>query len=48
LFLLLVLGAVLFLRRSGGLSFSKLFDGVAPAASPAAKPGEFQHLEVHH
>jgi hypothetical protein len=46
LFLLLVLGAVIALRQSGGLSFSKLFDGVAPAPAPAPDAPTFQHLEV--
>jgi hypothetical protein len=46
LFLLLVLGAVILLRQSGGLSFSKLFDGVAPATAPAPEGPKFQHLEV--
>jgi hypothetical protein len=46
LFLLLVLGAVIVLRQSGGLSFSKLFDGVAPATAPAPETPQFQRLEV--
>jgi hypothetical protein len=46
LFLLLVLGAVIALRQSGGLSFSKLFDGVAPATAPAPEDAKFQRLEV--
>jgi len=47
LFLLLALGAVVVLRQSGGLSFGKLFDGVAPPPAPSAsQPPQFQHLEV--
>jgi hypothetical protein len=47
LFLLLALGGVLALRHGGGLSFGKLFDGVAPAAAPSpSEPAQFHHLEV--
>jgi hypothetical protein len=49
LFLLLALLGVLFLRHTGGLSFSKMFDTVAPArpaSGGAPAPGQFQHLEV--
>jgi hypothetical protein len=47
LFLVLVLLGVIVLKRSGGFSFSRMFDGVAPAPSGAAG-GEFRHLEVKH
>jgi hypothetical protein len=53
LFLVVVLLVVLILRRTGGLSFSKMFDSIAPpprtpAPSPSTSPsGEFRHLEVH-
>jgi hypothetical protein len=42
LFLLLALAGVLFIRHTGGLSFGKILDGVAPAESA----GGFQHIEV--
>jgi hypothetical protein len=42
LFLVLALGGVLFIKHTGGLSFRKMFDGVAPAQDGAG----FQHLEV--
>jgi len=42
LFLVLALGGVLFIKRTGGLSFRKMFEGVAPT-EPA---GGFQHIEV--
>jgi hypothetical protein len=42
LFLILALGGVLFIKHTGGLSFGRIFDGVAPAESA----GGFQHLEV--
>lgn len=42
LFLVLALGGVLFIKHTGGLSFRKMFDDVAPAQDRAG----FQHLEV--
>jgi hypothetical protein len=46
LFLVLVLLGVLVLKRTGGLSFSRMFDGVAPAPAGGAGGAGFQHLEV--
>jgi hypothetical protein len=46
LFLVLVLLGVLVLKRTGGLSFSRMFDGVAPAPADGTGGGAFQHLEV--
>jgi hypothetical protein len=48
LFLVLLLAGVLFLRHSGGLSFGKLFEGFAPAPTPAptSKSPDFQRLKV--
>ena len=46
LFLVLVLLGVLVLRRTGGLSFSRMFDGVAPAPAGTAGSAGFRHLEV--
>jgi hypothetical protein len=43
LFLILALGGVLVIKRTGGLSFRRMFDDVAPAEPN----GGFQHLEVH-
>ena len=46
IFLVLVLLGVLVLKRTGGLSFSRMFEGVAPAPPPSgAAGGGFQHLE---
>jgi hypothetical protein len=47
LLLVLLLAGVLFLRSSGGLSFGKLFEGIAPAptSQPATSPA-FQRLNV--
>jgi hypothetical protein len=45
LFLILALGAILFIKRMGGLSLSKLFNDVAPSAAPRSEP-PFQRLEV--
>jgi len=42
LFLILALGGVLVIKRTGGLSFRKMFEDVAPAPDSAG----FQHLEV--
>jgi hypothetical protein len=42
LFLILALGGVLFIKRTGGLSFRRMFEDVAPPQTA----GGFQHLEV--
>jgi hypothetical protein len=42
LFLVLALGGVLFIKRTGGLSFRRMFEDVAPPQTS----GGFQHLEV--
>ena len=46
-FLLAALVAIIFIKRMGGFSLAKLFDGVAPppAAARDAEP-PFRHLEV--
>lgn len=52
LFLIFALLGVLAIKRAGGLSLSRLFDGVAPAPASAGRDtgrdaqGHFQHLEV--
>jgi len=49
LFLIAALIAVVVIKRMGGFSFAKLFDGVAPAPprAPADRQAApFQHLEV--
>jgi hypothetical protein len=48
IFLVLVLGAVLFVRHTGGLSLGKVFDTVAPTSGPvpAERSATYQHLEV--
>jgi hypothetical protein len=43
LFLIAALIAIIVIKRMGGFSLAKIFDGVAPA--PQAQP-RFQHLEV--
>jgi hypothetical protein len=49
LFLIVALAAIIVIKRMGGFSFAKLFDGVAPPPPPApaqqSQP-QFQHLEV--
>ena len=45
LFLLAALVAIIAVKRMGGLSLGKLFDGVAPAPAPQPEPA-FQRLEV--
>jgi hypothetical protein len=55
LFLVLALLGVLIIKRAGGLSLSRLFDGVAPPPPPASSSAggkaraperDFQHLDV--
>ena len=45
LFLIAALVAIIAIKRMGGFSLGKLFDGVAPAPARQAEP-KFQHLEV--
>ena len=45
LFLILALGAILFIKRMGGFSLSKLFNDVARPPARQSEP-PFQHLEV--
>ena len=45
LFLIAALVAILFIKRMGGFSLSKLFNDVAPAPAPQSEPS-FQRLEV--
>jgi hypothetical protein len=45
LFLILALGAILFIKRMGGFSLTKLFNDVAPPPAPRSEP-PFQRLEV--
>ena len=45
LFLILALGAILFIKRMGGFSLSKLFNDVAPPPASKSEP-PFQRLEV--
>jgi hypothetical protein len=42
LFLVLALGGVLFIKHTGGLSFRRMFEDVAPPQTA----GGFQHIEV--
>ena len=47
LFLLAALVAIIVIKRMGGFSLAKLFDGVAPAPQPAPKQDQpFRRLEV--
>jgi hypothetical protein len=48
LFLIVALGAILFIKRMGGFSLSKLFNDVAGGGPPPASKAEppFQRLEV--
>jgi hypothetical protein len=47
LFLLAALVAIVAIKRMGGFSLAKLFDGVAPPpAPPKQTEPPFQHLEV--
>jgi len=45
LFLIAALIAIIVIKRMGGFSLAKLFDGVAPTPAQKARP-QFQHLEV--
>ena len=45
LFLIVALGAILFIKRMGGFSLSKLFNDVAPPPASKSEP-PFQRLEV--
>jgi len=45
LFLLVALVAIIAIKRMGGFSLGKLFDGVAPGPARQPEPG-FQHLDV--
>jgi hypothetical protein len=45
LFLIAALVAIIAIKRMGGSSLGKLFDGVAPAPAPQQEPA-FRHLEV--
>ena len=46
-FLLLALVAIIVIKRMGGFSLTRLFDGVAPAPQPAPRQDQpFRHLEV--
>ena len=44
-FLIAALIAIIVIKRMGGFSLAKLFDGVAPAPAGQSQP-RFQHLEV--
>lgn len=46
LLLLLLIVGVVALKRSGGLSFSRMFEQLAPPVPAQKTPGTFQHLEV--
>ena len=47
LFLLIALIAIIVIKRMGGFSLAKLFDGVAPAPQTALQTQTpFRHLEV--
>ena len=47
LFLLAALVAIIVIKRMGGFSLTRLFDGVAPAPQPAPRQDQpFRHLEV--
>jgi hypothetical protein len=45
-FLLAALVAIIFIKRMGGFSLAKLFDGVAPPSAARDAEPPFQHLEV--
>jgi hypothetical protein len=45
-FMLLALGAVLFLRSSGGGSFGGLFEPVRPATKPQPAPDPYYRIDV--
>ena len=47
LFLLAALVAIIVIKRMGGFSLTRLFDGVAPTPQPAPPQGApYRHLEV--
>jgi hypothetical protein len=47
LFLIAALIGIIAIKRMGGFSFSRMFDGIAPAPPPAPqKQEQFQRLEV--
>jgi len=46
IFLVLVLAGVIVLKRTGGLSFSRMFENVAPGPAQDRSGAGFQHLEV--
>jgi hypothetical protein len=46
LFLIVALAAILFIKRMGGFSLSKLFNDVAPPAPAPQSEPPFQRLEV--
>jgi hypothetical protein len=47
LFLIAALIAIIAIKRMGGFSFARMFDGIAPVSPPASqKQAPFQHLEV--
>ena len=46
-FLIAALIAIIAIKRMGGFSFSRMFDGIAPVPPPTPqKQPSFQHLEV--
>jgi hypothetical protein len=48
LFLLLALAGILFIKRTGGLSFGNLLDAVGPASPAPRAPGAAQEPPVYH
>lgn len=46
LLLLLLIVGVVALKRSGALSFTRMFEAFAPPVPAQKTPGTFQHLEV--
>jgi hypothetical protein len=49
LLLIIAIVAVLFIKRTGGLSLDKIFEQMAPAVptQPARSGAGFQHIEIH-